>query len=429
MLALDTAEDLSSNLMEKICNRANLNRAYKRVKANKGSAGVDKMSVEELLDYLKSHGEEIISQLLNGTYAPQPVRGVNIPKPGGGIRQLGIPTVVDRFIQQAIYQVLSPMFEAEFSNSSYGFRPNRGAHKALQASSSYVESGNVWVVDIDLEKYFDTVNHDRLMSRLAKKIPDKRLLKLIRKYLQAGIMQDGVCITRDTGTPQGGPLSPLLSNIVLDELDKELCRREHNFCRYADDCRIYVKSRRAGLRVYSSIKDFIEKRLKLKVNEAKSAVAIVSERSFLSYRIYTNGRLTLPRITIDRMKSKVREICKRNRGASLKSVMYQLNAYLPGWLQYFKLAEIKSLTKDLDSWIRRKIRCYRLKQRKGGKSIASFLVSLGVPLVGAKKIASSGKGWWRLAKSPAVHRAMDLAWFRDIGLYSLEVNWTKMVKL
>jgi len=307
-MALNNTEDLTVNLMELICDKANLNQAFKRVKANKGCAGIDKMPVNKLYAYLKSEGQILIEQLLSGTYEPTAVLGVKIPKAGGGERQLGIPTVVDRFVQQAIHQVLSPLYEPEFSDSSYGFRPGIGAHDAIMTSQGYVQSGKSWVVDIDLEKYFDQVNHDRLMARLASKILDKRLLKLIRKFLQAGIMENGVCVTRTTGTPQGGPLSPLLSNIVLDELDKELEKRGHDFCRYADDCNIYVGSQKAGERVYASIKQFLENRLKLKVNETKSAVALVSERVFLSYRISNDGKLTLPNKTIRRFKDKIRMI-------------------------------------------------------------------------------------------------------------------------
>jgi len=430
MLALKETNDLSTtNLMEKICNKSNLNQAYKRVKANKGCAGIDKMTVDELLAHLKSKGEEIKSQLLSGTYNPQPVMGIDLPKPGGGMRKLGVPVVVDRWIQQAIHQVLSPIFEAEFSDSSFGFRPGRGAHDSLKHSQQQVQDGKVWCVDIDLESYFDTVNHDRLMSKLANKIEDKRLLKLIRKFLQAGIMQNGIFEARNTGTPQGSPLSPLLSNIVLDELDKELERRGHSFSRYADDGQIYVKSRRAGIRVYDSIKKFLETRMKLKVNETKSAVALVSERVFLSYRINTDGELTLPSKTIDRIKDKVRNISKRNRSNSLENVIAKLNTYLPGWLQYFKLAKYKSYFRDLDAWIRRKLRCYRMKQRKGGKSLSKFLKSLGIPEKESRQMGSSGKGWWRLSRTPAAHRAMDLAWFREQRLYSLEENWDRLVKL
>jgi group II intron reverse transcriptase/maturase len=427
-MVLNNTEDLTINLMEQICSRANLNQAYKRVKANKGCAGIDKMTVDELLAYLKSNGQYIIRQLLNGTYKPQPLLGVKIPKSGGGERQLGIPTVVDRLIQQAIYQVLSPIFDAEFSTSSYGFRPGIGAHDALQQSQEYVKSGRRWVVDIDLEKYFDRVNHDRLMMVLARKLSDKRPLQLIRKFLQAGIMQDGVSTGRSMGTPQGGPLSPLLANIVLDELDKELERRGHKFCRYADDCNIYVQSKRAGDRVYASIKNFLENRLKLKVNETKSAVALVSKRVFLSYRLRTDGQLTLPQKTLDRLKDKIRTMTKRNTSKSFAEIIRQLGSYLSGWLRYFKLSNFPSYFRELDSWIRRKLRCYRLKQRKGYWSIATFLMGLGVPERNAQQIGSSGKGWWRLSLTSGVNRAMDNAWFRGQNLYSLEENWKKLVQ-
>jgi len=427
-MVLNNTESLTINLMEKICHRTNLNQAYKRVKANKGCAGIDKMTVDNLLVHLKSNGQDIIKQLMTGTYKPQPVLGIKIPKTGGGERQLGIPTVVDRFVLQAIHQVLNPIFDVEFSSSSFGFRPGIGAHDALKQSQEYVKSGRKWVVDIDLEKYFDRVNHDRLMMVLARKIEDKRLLKIIRKFLQAGIMQDGVCVERKMGTIQGGPLSPLLANIVLDELDKELERRGHKFCRYADDCNIYVQSKKAGDRVYASIKAFLEIRLKLKVNETKSAVALVSERVFLSYCLRTDGKLILPQKTLSRIKDKIRIMTRRNRGKSLEEIIGHLKVYLPGWLQYFKLNEFSSYFRELDSWIRRKLRCYRLKQRKGYWSITTFLMNLGIKEQEARRIGSSGKGWWRLSLTPAVHRAMDNAWFREQNLYSIEENWKKLAQ-
>jgi RNA-directed DNA polymerase len=405
--------------MERICDRANLNQAYKRVKSNKGAAGVDGITVEQLLSYLRDHKEELIQSLLDGSYEPQMVRGVKIPKPGGGKRQLGIPTAVDRVIQQAILQVLEPLYDPGFSESSYGFRPKRSAHQALKRAKEYVSEGYEFVVDIDLEKFFDRVNHDILMSRLARRIRDKRLLKIIRRFLTAGMMEDGICNRRDEGTPQGGPLSPLLSNILLDELDKELEERRHRFCRYADDCNIYVKTRKAGERVLSSLRHFLWKRLKLRLNEEKSASAPVNERKFLGYTIGINGQLKVAEASIDRMKKKIRELTNRSRGISLECVIAGLNIYLQGWVNYFRLNTHKSTFKDLDSWIRRRLRCYRLKQRKTAWPIATYLISLGVPRKGAWSLAKSSKGWWRLSHNSVINAAMPNVWFKKMGLVSL----------
>jgi RNA-directed DNA polymerase len=417
-------EHLAMNLMERICHKANLNQAYKRVKANKGAAGVDGLTVGELSAYIREHKEQLIQSLLDGSYEPQPVRKLMIPKHGGGERQLGIPTVVDRLIQQAIHQVLEPMFDEGFSESSFGFRPKRSAHDAIKQAKSYVESGHNWVVDIDLEKFFDRVNHDILMSRLARKIGDKRLLKLIRRYLTSGIMQDGVIINRYEGTPQGGPLSPLLSNILLDELDKELERRGHKFCRYADDQNIYVRSKRAGERVYVSIQKFLETKLKLKVNDEKSTVSRVCKRKFLGYRLLNNGKLTVSPASIQRVKDKIRQLTGRSRGRSFECVIAELNSYLRGWLNYYRLAETKSLWQSLDSWIRRKLRCYRLKQRKRGSSISKLLISLGVSVVDARQM---GSGWWKMSRTEPVQRALNIAWFETQGLMSLYKQWSKLL--
>jgi len=320
-------ETLTQNLMEVVCSRNNLNRAYKRVKSNKGASGVDGMTVKELGAYIRANKEDLVSSLIEGRYQPQTVKGVEIPKPKGGTRQLGIPTVLDRLIQQAIHQVLEPIFEPKFSNSSYGFRPRRSAHQALRSASGYVKSGKEWVVDIDLARYFDQVNHDILMSRLARVIGDKVLLKLIRRFLQAGMMVNGVVMERQAGTPQGGPLSPLLSNIMLNELDWELESRGHTFCRYADDCNIYVSSEQAGYRVMESVKRFLATKLKLQINEAKSAVAQVNTRQFLGYRIGLDGRLSVSDDSLKRMKDKVRQLTKGNRGVSLEWVINSLNIY------------------------------------------------------------------------------------------------------
>jgi RNA-directed DNA polymerase len=417
---------LAQNLMEKICERTNLNRAYKRVKSNKGSAGIDGMTTTELGAYIREHREEIVQSLLKGTYEPQPVKGVKIPKADGGERQLGIPTVMDRLIQQAILQVIEPIFEGNFSNSSYGFRPKRSAHQALKSAEEHVAEGNNIVVDIDLEKFFDRVNHDILMSKLARRIGDKCVLKVIRRFLEAGIMENGVCSERYEGTPQGGPLSPLLSNILLDELDKELEKRGHRFARYADDCNIYVKSYRAGERVLANIRRFMWKRLKLKLNEAKSAVAAVSERNFLGYSFRQDNRLKVSPETLKRMKKKVREITKRNRGINLESLTSELNIYLQGWINYYKLSASKYLFRDLDSWIRRRLRCYRLTQRKRSGSIATFLMSLNIKRNDAWMLAKSSKGWWRLSHNRVINQALPNAWFKEKGLLSLETRFVML---
>lgn len=417
--ALNNDEILTECLMEKICEAANLNRAYKRVRTNKGSAGVDGMTVKELSGHLKEHKEKLIKSLLEGSYKPQKIRAVEIPKPGGGIRQLGIPTVTDRFIQQAIVQVLEPRLDPIFSESSYGFRPNRSAHQALKKAQEYVREGRGIAVDIDLEKFFDRVNHDVLMSRLARRIKDKRLLRIIRRFLEAGMMKNGVCMERYEGMPQGGNLSPLLSNLLLDELDKELEKRGHRFCRYADDCNIYVRSQKAGERVMNSIKLFLEKKLRLKINEDKSKVAKVEECKFLGYKLLNDGRLILAKESVKRLRDKIRQITKRNRGRNLKEIVRQLNKLLLGWIGYFKLTEYPSQLDNLDGWIRRKLRCYRLKQKKRSWSIAKFLMSLGVPAHSAWNTAKSSKGWWRLSSSPALHHAMTNTWFEELGLVNL----------
>jgi len=417
---------LTGDLMERICERGNLNRAYKRVKANKGAAGVDGMTVSELSSWLAEHKEELVASLLDGTYQPRKVRGVRIPKAGGGVRQLGIPTVIDRLVQQAILQVLEALLDPTFSEGSYGFRPGRNAHQALRRSAEYVRAGRGIVVDIDLEKFFDRVNHDVLMARLARRVSDRRLLRIVRRFLEAGMMQDGVCVERHEGTPQGGPLSPLLANLLLDELDKELERRGHSFCRYADDCNIYVRTKVAGERVMASVTRFLEKELRLRVNRAKSAVAWVSERTFLGYRILGGGRLAIAPTSLERLKERVRETTRRNRGVAFERVIQELNAFLPGWVTYFRYAEGKGHMQELDEWIRRKLRCVRLKQRKRAKPIADFLMGLGVPAWRAWILAGSGKGWWRLAGSPSAHEGMSARWFRAQGLVSLTASYAAL---
>ncbi len=417
--AFDQARALTESLMERVVERDNLNRAYRRVKANKGAPGVDGMTIRDLRDWIAAHKEELIASLLDGSYRPQTVRGVEIPKPGGGMRQLGIPTVVDRLVQQAILQVLEPLLDPTFSPSSYGFRPGRGAHDAVRQASRYVAEGRGIVVDMDLEKFFDRVNHDILMARLARRIADKRLLRIVRRFLEAGMMQNGVHVERREGTPQGGPLSPLLANLLLDDLDKELERRGHCFCRYADDCNIYVRSQAAGERVLASLTQFLEKRLRLRVNRQKSAAAPVWERKFLGYRLLGDGTLTVAAKSLDRAKDRIREITRRNRGVSFERMIGDLNSFLSGWVTYFRHATAKHVLAHLDSWIRRKLRCVRLKQRKRAKAIAAFLRSLGVPREQCWTTAASGKGWWRMAHSPSAQHGMSNAWFEKQGLMSL----------
>ena len=417
--ALNRERALTSKLMERIGERENLNRAYKRVKKNKGAPGVDGMTVRELYGWITEHKAELVASLLDGSYEPQAVLGVKIAKPSGGKRQLGIPTVVDRLVQQAILQVLEGVLEPTFSESSYGFRRGRSAHQAVQQAAEYVAEGRVVVVDIDLEKFFDRVNHDVLMSRLARHVADKRLLRIVRRFLEAGMMCNGVQIARHEGTPQGGPLSPLLANLLLDDLDKELERRGHRFCRYADDCNIYVRTQEAGERVMNSVTRFVEEGLRLRVNRTKSAVAFVEERQFLGYRLLRDGRLGIAPHSLERVKQRIRAITRRNRGVSLGKIIQELDAYLSGWVTYFRYAACKTHLRRLDEWIRRKLRCVRLKQCKRAKAIRDFLHGLGVPRWNARKLAGSGSGWWRMSGCPQAHQAMSKAWFKTLGLVSL----------
>jgi RNA-directed DNA polymerase len=423
----DSSRALTTHLMEQVCDPQNLVRAYRRVRANKGKPGVDGMTVHALADWLREHHAALTASLLDGTYQPQPVRGVQIPKPGGGQRQLGIPVAVDRLVQQAILQVLNPILDPTFSNSSYGFRPGRDAHMALEQARKYVaQEGRQIVVDLDLEKFFDRVNHDILMSRLARRIGDKRLLRVIRRFLQAGMMQEGVCVAREEGTPQGGPLSPLLANLLLDDLDHELERRGHCFCRYADDCNIYVRSLAAGQRVMDSVVRFLEEKLRLRVNREKSAVAPVGERKFLGHRLLLNGKLGIASRSVERAKERIRQITRRNRGVSLAQVIVELNLFLVGWIAYFRFAACRFDLQCLDEWVRRKLRCYRLKQRKRGKSMAGLLRHLGVSRQQASRLGSSGKGPWRLAQSPPVNRALSVEWFAQQGLVSLVLKYDSL---
>jgi RNA-directed DNA polymerase len=414
---------LKQDLMEKAAAEANLLEALQRVCANKGSAGVDGMDVTELKAWMsvRANREKLRDKLISGEYEPAPVRGVQIPKPGGkGVRQLGIPTVVDRLMQQALLQVLEPIYEPTFSAGSYGFRPGRGAHDALRQASQYVAGGRSIVVDLDLEKFFDRVQHDVLMARVSRQVKDKRVLALIGRFLRAGMMQNGVCVRREEGTPQGGPLSPLLANILLDDMDKELEKRGHRFCRYADDCNIYVKSESAGQRVMTSVTKFLEQRLKLKVNRQKSAVGHASERKFLGHRLLAGGDLGVAPQSQERLKDTLRELTSRSAGRSLPEVIRQVNQKFTGWIQYFRMARMKGLMQDIGQWLRRRLRCLRLKQCKRVKAIARFLMKLDESRDSAWKLAASGKGWWRLADTPQSHRAMSLSWFKDTGLLDPE---------
>jgi len=405
-------------LMEEVCERENCLQAFKRVKSNKGSPGIDGMTVGELSGYLLEHWPAIREQLLAGIYKPQPVKRVEIPKPDGGVRKLGIPTVLDRMVQQAVMQVLQRRWDAEFSVHSHGFRPGRSAHQAVAEAQKYIAEGRRWVVDLDLEKFFDRVNHDKLMAAVGRRIADKRMLKLIRAFLTAGVMENGLVGPVDEGTPQGGPLSPLLSNLVLDELDRELERRKHCFVRYADDCNIYVRSQRAGERVKRSITGFIQRRLKLKVNEQKSAVARPAERKFLGFSI-SNAREPKRRIAakaLVRFKRKVRELTQRTRGISIEQMTKQLSGYLRGWKSYFGFCETPSVLETLDQWIRRRLRSVIWKQWKRGTLRFAELCALGVSKNLAAKTAGSAHGPWRIANSPALNIAFPIACFEALGV-------------
>jgi len=410
-----------SQLIEAVVARENLLKAYTRVMSNKGAAGVDRMTVEQLKPYLQAHWAQIKADLLNGTYRPQAVRCVEIPKPNGGMRQLGIPTVVDRLIQQAMHQVLSPLFEPDFSESSYGFRPGRSAQQAVTQARAYVVEGRRWVVDVDVEKFFDRVNHDVLMSRLARRISDKRALYLIRCYLQAGMMTGGLTSQRVEGTPQGGPLSPLLSNILLDELDKELERRGHKFCRYADDCNIYVRTKAAGERVMKSVSQFLSRRLRLQVNADKSAVARPWRRKFLGYTMtwHKQPRLKVAPESVRRLKVKVRRILREGRGRSLPEVIKELNPLLRGWMQYFRLAEVKGIFEELDGWLRRKLRCRVWRQWKRPFTRARNLMKRGLQKRRAWKSATNGHGAWWNAGASHMNEAFPKSYFDRSGFIAL----------
>jgi RNA-directed DNA polymerase len=427
-----TSDGGGATLWAQIFSRRNLFAALARVEANGGAPGVDGLTVEALRPYLKAHWLEVRAALDAERYRPQPVRRVEIPKPAGGVRLLGIPTVVDRLIQQAIAQVLTPLFDPQFSDHSYGFRPKRSAHQAIEAAHRYLEDGYEWVVDIDLEKFFDHVNHDALMARVGRVVTDRRVKRLIHLYLISGVMVEGVVVASDEGTPQGGPLSPLLSNIMLDDLDKELDRRGHRFVRYADDCNVYVRSARAGERVMNSVKQFIEKKLKLKVNERKSAVARATTRKFLGYSFLKWKGVFRRRIatrSLERLKDKLRDRTRRTTGEPLPKLITRVNQLVTGWVGYYRLAETPTVFQELDEWLRHRLRQLLWKRWKRPKTRYRELVARGVPPSSAREAAGSGKGYWRLSASPPVHQALNNAYWRAQGLLGLsdryqQLRWT-----
>lgn len=419
-----------TSLLKQILHEPNLYEAWEQVRKNHGAPGIDKITIGGFAKDLQKHIDFIIVSVENGTYEPFPVRRKDIKKPNGGYRMLGIPTIRDRLLAQAIQQVLTPIFDPTFSASNFGFRPGRSAQDAVEHAKATISEGHTWVVDIDISKFFDRVNHDILMYLLSRRIVDKMLLKLIRKFLNAEIMDNGVASRQTEGVPQGSPLSPLLANILLDVLDKELEQRGHKFSRYADDCNIYVKSERAAKRVMNSIQKFIEVKLRLKLNFDKSAVDRPWKRKFLGFS-FIGGLKTTPRIriakkSIKRFKEKIRQITKRNRGISLEQMVNELNLYLRGWLSYFRLTETPSILMELDGWIRRKLRCYLFKQWKTSKKRLKELRKLG-----AKEpwsVAYSSKGFWRLSITKQASMALDCAYFNELGLFSLYQQWCGYVK-
>jgi RNA-directed DNA polymerase len=415
----DAPVDREESLMERVLERGNLKRALSQVKRNKGTAGTDGMTIEDLTPYLKKHWPEIQTQLLEATYKPKPVKRVEIAKATGGFRKLGIPTVLDRFIIQALLQILQQIFDPAFSEHSYGFRPKRSAHQAIKQSQQYLRMGYNWVVDIDLEKFFDRVNHDKLMNLLKRRIKDVRILKLINRYLRSGSMSNDIWEMSVEGTPQGSPLSPLLANILLDELDKELERRGHCFVRYADDCNIYVKSKRSGERVMASITKYLLTKLKLKVNDSKSAVDRPWNRTFLGYT-FTRGKYYRKRVSeksIKRFKMEIRRITRRTKGRTIKHIIRELRTYILGWRSYFNLNEVTHVFKELDSWIRRKLRCYILKQ--WGRKRYKELKKRGISRKLAWNTTKSAHGEWRLSRSPALAFALPYRYFASMGLPNL----------
>lgn len=416
----ETGEDapvVRGNLMESVVERGNLIAALRKVERNGGSPGIDGMTVERLRDYLRVHWTEIKGELLRGEYKPKPVKLVEIPKPGGGKRFLGIPTVLDRFIQQAILQILQGQWDGDFSDHSFGFRPGWSAHQGIDRALSYLRKGWRWVVDIDLEKFFDRVNHDKLMSLIKERVSDGRVLRLINRYLKSGVMVGDVYHPTEEGTPQGGPLSPLLANLLLDRLDKELERRGHRFARYADDCNIYVRSKRAGERVMAGVKRYLSQKLRLKVNEAKSAVARPWQRTFLGFTLLYSCKRTVSDKAVKRFKEEVRRHTFRTRGVSITNVISTTRCYLMGWKAYFGVCESRSILKELDSWVRRRLRCYLWKQ--WGKSGYHELRRRGVSRDLAWNTAKSAHGPWRLSRSPGLAFALPARYFASLGLPSL----------
>lgn len=408
-------------LMERVVERSNMWLAYERVISNKGAPGADGLKVSELKDWLKVHWPSVKQALVEGRYLPQAVRAVDIPKPSGGMRTLGVPTVVDRLIQQALHQVLQPLFEPTFSVASYAFRPKHTAHQAVRRAQAYIREGKRWVVDIDLENFFDRVNHDVLMSRVARVVSDARVLKLIRRFLEAGMMRDGVVQVREEGTPQGGPLSPLLSNILLTDLDRELEGRKLSFCRYADDCNIYVRSRVAGERVMRGIRAFLEEVLHLRVNVAKSAVARPWERKFLGYSVtvHRQSRLRIAPQSVQRLTGRVRELLRVGRGRALTHTIASLNPLLRGWITYFQLTDSKGILEQLDGWVRRRLRCLLWRQWKRPRTRARKLRGLGLPAERARSSAYNGRGPWWNAGASHMNHALPATYFTRLGLVSL----------
>ena len=408
----------TDRLMEEVVASRNVKAALKRVKQNRGSPGIDGMKVDELPEYLMENWQTLKAQLLDGTYQPQPVREQEIPKSGGGVRKLGIPTAVDRLVQQAVLQVLQPRFDPTFSEHSHGFRPGRGAHDAVCEAQRYIQAGKRWVVDVDLEKFFDRVNHDVLMGRLEKRIADKRLLRVIRRFLEAGIMANGVVVERYEGTPQGGPLSPLLANVLLDEVDKELEARGLCFARYADDCNVYVASKRAGEDVLAMLKEQYE-RLHLKLNESKSAVARPQERKFLGYSFWYGPKSEVRRRVapkaLEKLKERVREITARNGGRSIGSVVQELRSYLNGWKAYFRLTQTPGVLAEADQWIRRKLRVLQLKQWKRGTTAYRELRKLGAAEDVAARVAKYLRRWWRTS-GQLLNTVLTTRYYDRLGL-------------
>lgn len=416
----------TSNLLEKILSRDNMLKALKRVVANKGSHGVDGTRVDELRPFIIDNWLNLKQKLLEGKYNPSPVRRVEIPKADGGLRMLGIPTVLDRLIQQAIAQELSKIYDPTFSSSSYGFRPNKSAKEAILKAKEYITAGYKWVVDMDLEKFFDKVNHDILMERLSRRIKDKRVLKLIRRYLESGAMINGIKVNSEEGTPQGGPLSPLLANILLDEVDKELEKRGHRFCRYADDCNVYVKSRKAGLRVMESLKRLIEDRLKLKINENKSAVDLVFKRKYLGFSFYFSKDKAEIRIhdkSYKRFNERIRELTNRNTGISMDYRLKKLKEYIVGWINYFGIANAANRIREIDKWVRRRLRACIWKQWKKCRTKFENLIKLGLPKYKAWEFANTRKGYWRISSSPILQSTLTNEYLENLGYTSISKRY------